>query len=180
MKQLKLVVIALVLSISETNAQSYLSPEPVDAGSNEVSEFLLGNWREQKNMDAGQTFQVFKNPNVTGHINIVPGIGAMIPAILSTAGPYTYLSVYEAGGKERPEGYYIFRLEQKSNAEIRLVPLRQDLKKPEGETLKHFLANADTKDIDAEHALWFSHTFYQKKEPLDMTGREINITKKER
>lgn len=178
MKKFLLSVLAIILC-SNIFAQSYLSPEPVDAGSKLVTDNLLGTWKEQKNLDAGQAFQVFKNPNMTGHFQIVPAMGPMTPGILSNAGDQLFVSLYEAGGKERPEGYYIFRLELKGDAELRLIPLKQDLKIPEGKTLKYFLANAKPEDIDAGYALWFAHKHYTKKQPLDKEGRAINITKKE-
>lgn len=159
-------------------AQSYFSTTPVDEGSFDIPSYLAGNWKEQKNQNVGRIYTILINPNVKGQLQIVPNYGAMTPALLSNVNGRVYVSIYDAGGKEQPEGYYIFRLAAYNETTLKLVPLKVGLALPQYTTLKEHLSKADTTATEAGYALWFSNVYTTKKQPADISGRPININKK--
>lgn len=171
-------VLCILSYVIDSNGQAYFSPTPVDIGSYSVPAYIAGNWKEQKNMDAGKTYTILVNPNQTSQVQIVPNYGVMTPAILSTVNKHIYVSIYEAGGKEQPEGYYIFRLSVINEANVRLSPLKPNLQLPSGNSLKEYLATADTIITEAGYAIWFSNVYKSRNNPPAREGREMNITSK--
>lgn len=160
------------------DARPYLSATPVDNGSFEFPKDMSGAWKEQKNQFA-LTYNISYNPNKLGHINIAIQMGPMMPAILSKVNEHIYMSMYDAGGKQQPEGYYIYRVVLVNEEEVKLIPLKRDLTLPAGKSLYAFLA--DTKEpeqLEEDYAIWLSNSYKASKKPLNTEGRAINITKK--
>lgn len=169
----------LVLLVTVTSfARPYLSTTPVDNGSFAFPKELSGAWKEQKNQFA-LTYNVSYNPNKTGHINIAIQMGPMMPAVLSKVNNNIYMSLYDAGGKEQPEGYYIYRVVIVSDEEIKLIPLRDDIQIPSDEDLYTFLSSVkDTKTIEDNYSIWLTNSYKASKKKLDTEGRSINIKRK--
>jgi len=178
MKYLFPVVSFMVIFSNMALAQSYYSKTPVDTGSFAIPAAWTANWKELKNENTGHTYQVIANPNKTGMLQIVPNMGSMIPAIASKAGDKIFISLYNPGGAEQPEGYYIFRVDFVGDGKARLVPLRSELSIPAGNSLKEYLQKADTNEIDAGYARWFGNIQLLRAVPLNKEGRTMNINKK--
>lgn len=176
--RLSLLAFCICVCSTFTSAQSYYSKVPVDNGSFDIPAAWTANWRELKKENTGQTFQVIANPNRAGMLQIVPTMGSMIPAIASKAGNRIFISLYNSGGAEQPEGYYIFRVDFVGDGKARIVPLKSELKIPAGSSLKEYLQVADTTEIDAGYARWFGSLTLLRAVPLDKEGRTMNINKK--
>lgn len=176
--KLYLLLSLVLLCTTPAKAQSYFSTTPIDEGTFDIPAYLAGNWKEQKNQNVGRTYTILVNPNVKGQLQIVPNFGAMTPALLSNVNGRVYVSVYDAGAKEQPEGYYIFRLAAYNETTLKLVPLKVSLTLPQHTTLKEHLSKADTAATEAGYALCFSNVYTAKKQPANISGRTINITQK--
>lgn len=177
----KVVTTLLCLLVSASLfAGNYFSPTPIDNGSYKIPEFYAGTWREQTKQDFGKTFTVQINPNVEGQLLVAEAYGAMRAGIMSQVNNDVYLSMYDAGGRERPEGYYVFRVEVINESEIKLTPLKSDLSIPDGKTLKEFLsvADIDHSAIEEPYAIWLTNTYTHNKRTPSRKGREINVKKK--
>lgn len=157
MKRLLIPLFISILVPAHTFAQSYLSKTPVDNGSYQVPPNISGTWKEQRKADDGQTFTIMVNANSTGTLFVLPKNGVMLPAVMSALGGKIFVSIYDAGTKERPEGYFIYRLSAADGYDMRLVPLKQDLVIPKKLSLKDYLQKADTADIDAPYGYWFGN-----------------------
>ncbi|MCB0697203.1 MAG: hypothetical protein KDC07_07550 [Chitinophagaceae bacterium] len=173
-------LLTLLANAFSLYAQSYLSPTPVDEGSYELTSSISGTWKIEKYHNAGQAYTIMADPNKKGQLHIVHGFGTMTPAIVSKVNNNLFLSLYEVGGPEQPEGFYIFLLEMLSETNVRLVPLRYDLQIPEGQTLAQYLSQPglDLQSILQPHAINLANKYFTVKRPLDTTGRKINIVSK--
>lgn len=178
MRNLFYTLLFIMISSDITSAQSYYSKTPVDNGSFDIPAAWTANWKELKNENTGHTYRVIANPNKTGMLQIVPNMGSMIPAIASKAGDRIFISLYNSGGAEQAEGYYIFRVDFVGDGKARVVPLKSELKIPAGSSLKEYLQAADTTEIDAGYARWFGNLQMLRAVPLDKEGRPMNINKK--
>lgn len=174
-KFLTLLPVLLMACIS-TYAQAYFSATPIDNGSFEISEKLIGTWREQKNMGAGRSFTIVADPNKKGHFSITSGLGAITPGILSKAGGHLYLNLYEYGGKDQPTGFHIYLVELPGES-IKLAPLKYDLQLPEGMSLTDYLdqPDLDISAITTGQFIWLNQAYTTETHKLDTAGRKINI-----
>lgn len=160
-------------------AQGYFSATPVDNGSYDVPKELAGTWMVEKYKASGQVYSVFIDHNKTGQVSIRKGLGEITPAIISSVNNRLYLNILEHGGKEQPEGFYIFLLEIKDNKHIRLSPLKYDIAL-KGKTLYDYLDQPSLKtgEITAGYPIWLSNKHTPLQKPLDTTGRRINVKRK--
>ncbi len=105
----------------------------IDGGSYKIPEWLLGKWVDQADTSANPIVCRIKHDGKkTGHAIVEvldsAGKGAESSALIfSTVGDNIFVSAFEDSNDEYDAGYYLYKFNKKSEKEIELIPLKEEI-----------------------------------------------------